>query len=116
VEQILERISEETRADVQGQYIGKYCEFFKSGGKDPATLSAEAIRRFDEKWGTLDLRMEIVPGKKILRNLRSYVNQKWSVSLTDIRIIDEFRAAEIPIDLMELLRTLEEYRAIENAA
>ena len=116
VEEILERISEETRAEVQGQYIGKYCEFFKSGGKDPATLSAEAISRFDEKWGTLDLRMEIVPGKKILRNLRSYVNQKWSVSLTDIRIIDEFRAAEIPVDLMDLLRTLEEYRVIENAA
>ena len=114
IDVILDRITEEIRATVQGQYIGKYCEYFKSGGKDPATLSAEAIRIFDEKWGTLGQRLEIVPGKHVLKNLRNYINQKWSVSLTDIRIIDEFKPAEIPIDLMELLRTLDEYRAIEN--
>ncbi len=116
IDEILNRITEETRAAVQGQYIGKYCDYFKSGGKDPATLSAEAIRRFDEKWASLEQRLEIVPGKKILRNLRSYITQKWSVSLTDIRIIDEFRPAELPDDLMDLLRTLNNYRAIENAA
>lgn len=115
IDDILDRITDEIRAEVQGQYIGKYCAYYKSGGKDPSTLSAEAIRRFDEKWQSLETRLEIVPGKSTLRRLRSHINEKWSVSLTDIRIIDEFRAAEIPTDLMELLRTLDDYRADENA-
>ena len=115
VEEILDRITEDQRANVQGQYIGKYCEYNKSGGKDQATLSSEAISRFDDKWKSLETRLEIVPGKNTLRNLRAYVNEKWSVSITDIRIIDEFLPAEIPSDLMELLKTLEAYRTAANA-
>ena len=116
VEEMLDRITEEVRASVQGQYIGKYCEYYKSSGKDPATLSSEAITIFDEKWRTLDTRLEIVPGKSVLRNLRAYINDKWSVSLTDIRIIDEFRPAEIPNDLLDLLKTLDRYRTVNDAA
>ena len=115
VEEILARITEEDRADVQGQYIGKYCEYNRSSGKDQATLSSEAINRFDEKWSSLETRLKIVPGKHTLRKLRAYISDKWSVSLTDIRIIDEFMPAEIPSDFMELLRTLETYRNADNA-
>ncbi len=57
--------------------------------------------------------MEIVAGKITLRNMRTYINDKWSVSLTDIRIIDEFKPVEIPGDLMELLKTLDAYRVIQ---
>ena len=59
--------------------------------------------------------MEIVPGKDVLRNLRSYVSDRWSISLTDVRIIDEFHRSEIPTDLADLLKTLEEYRVSEKA-
>ena len=116
VEEILTRITDENRSYVQGQYIGKYCEYFKSSGRDAATLSAEAINRLDLKWGVLEQRLELVPGKGVLKKLRDILSKKWSISLTDIRIIDEFRAAEIPGDLMELLRSLESYRLNDNAA
>jgi len=110
LEDILEKITMSLKADVQGQYIGKFCEYNKSCGKDSATLSSEAINRFDSKWKSLETRLEIMPGKKVLRKLRTYVNDKWSVSLTDVKIIDEFLLDEIPSDLKELLLKLEEYR------
>lgn len=111
---ILDRITQEIKTKTQGQYIGKYCVYNKSSGIDQSTLSADAIDRFNNKWQSLDTRLEIVPGKTTLRNLRTYINNKWSVSLTDIRIIDEFKPAEIPSDLMELLKTLDEYRISNN--
>lgn len=114
IEEILENITQGIKTKIQGQYIGKYCEYNKSSGRDQSTLSVEAIERFNDKWQSLDTRLEIVPGKIVLRNIRTYVNEKWSVSLTDIRIIDEFKAAEIPSDLMDLLKNLEVYRLIDN--
>jgi energy-coupling factor transporter ATP-binding protein EcfA2 len=115
IEEILDKITEPTKIKAQGQYIGKYCEYNKSSGKDQATLSSEAISRFDEKWKSLDSRLEIVPGKTTLSTLRKYVNDNWSVSLTDVRIIDEFRAAEIPSDLFQLLRELDSYRTSDES-
>lgn len=110
IDVILDNITMQLKADTQGQYVSKYLEYGKGSGKDTGTLSTEAIKRFEERWATFETRMEIVPGKSVLRNLRGYVNNKWSVSLTDVRIIDEFRPAEIPNDLVELLKTIEEYR------
>ena len=54
--------------------------------------------------------MEIVPGTQMLRNLRTHVYDKWGITLTDVKIIDEFRANEIPDDLRQLLHKLELYR------
>jgi len=110
IDTILDKITTEIKADIQGQYVGKYLEYRRGSGKDPGTLSTEAISRFEDKWKSLDTRMEIVPGKIVLRSLRGYVHDKWSVSLTDVRIIDEFRPAEIPRDLIGLLNVTEKYR------
>lgn len=114
MEDILLQITKEFRTKTQGQYVAKYLEYKKGNAKDPSTLSSEAIARFEQKWDALPSRMEIVPGKEVLRNLRSYVSDKWALSLTDVRIIDEFHRAEIPTDLADLLKTLEEYRVSEQ--
>jgi predicted ATP-dependent endonuclease of OLD family len=114
IEDLLDTISRKKKSVIQGQYIGKFCAHFKSSGKDQGSLSAEAIERFENKWESLDTRMEIVPGKDILRELRTYASEKWSITLTDIRIIDEFSAQEIPTDLRELLFMLDKFRIDAN--
>ncbi|MGH8807326.1 MAG: hypothetical protein ACREX0_05545, partial [Noviherbaspirillum sp.] len=98
-----------------GQCIGKHIEHLKYVGKDTATLSAEAIGRFEKKWADLSTRMEIVPGKQVLKLLRSYVDEKWGITLTDVKIIDEFHHDEIPHDLTRLLHRLEQYRVSTRA-
>lgn len=115
IDVILDKITMEIKASTQGQYVSKYLEYNKGSGKDAGTLSTEAINRFETKWEALDTRVEIVPGKTVLRNLRSYIHSKWSVSLTDVRIIDEFKPIEIPSDLIDLLNTLEAYRKSSNS-
>jgi hypothetical protein len=107
---LLEEITNNHQTSLQGQYIAKYHEFHKPSGKDNAVLSTEALKIFNEKWKNLDSRMEIVCGKDILRELRSTLSSTYSITLTDFKIIDEFRVTEIPSDLEQLLLELEAYR------
>lgn len=110
IREILERITEQERPEIQGQYIARRTNFLKKTGKDPATITTETIHQFDKKWKILDERMEIVPGKQILKMLRDEVQRLYCASLTDVKIIDEFKAREVPKDLVALIEGLESFR------
>ena len=114
IDQLLDELTEKMKTTVQGQYVAKYLNFNKRSKKDKATLSTEIIKRFEEKWTSLATRMEIVPGKKVLSALRTRLHEKCSVSLTDIKIIDEFQPEEIPNDLMCLLGKLDSFRKLKG--
>ena len=107
----LESVTDELKAECSGQYIGRYCEYFKSSGRDHATLATEALNIFEGKWSCIESRMEIVSGKAVLRALRERLQAGHSITLTDWRIVDCYRKDEIPEDLVMLLRRLEEFRS-----
>lgn len=107
---LLEEITNRFQVTLQGQYIAKYFEFHRSSGKDNAVLNTEALQFFSTKWMDLGSRMEIVCGKDVLREFRAMMSSQHSITLTDFKIIDEFRVSEIPSDLAELLSGLEQYR------
>jgi hypothetical protein len=52
----------------------------------------------------------IVPGKGVLQKFRDVAQRRWQVSLTDIRIIDQFNATDMPSGLVTLLTELESFR------
>jgi len=110
--EVMDTISLQHKTSVQSQYLSKYTQYHKNSGNsaDQATLTAEALRRFEVQWNDLNTRMVIVSGKKMLADLRSYLSKKYSITLTDIRIIDEFIEDEIPQDLKTLITRLEEFR------
>ncbi|QLE39146.1 hypothetical protein FD723_00560 [Nostoc sp. C052] len=108
--EILQRITEQEKTNIQAQYIARRNDFLKNTGKDSATITTETILRFEAKWKNLDERMEIVSGKHILRILRDEVQKLYSVNLTDIKIIDEFTRKEVPDDLSDLIEKLEIFR------
>lgn len=112
IEDILNQISSHYKIELQGQYIGKYVEYMKSIGcsDDPSTLTSKALHNFENQWNDIDNKMKIVGGKQVLKDIRSYVSEKWSVTLTDIRIVDEFKESEIPEDMKNLIQMLETYR------
>jgi hypothetical protein len=111
VNDILKRITENEKTNIQAQYIARRNDFLKGTGKDTATITTETIIRFEAKWKNIDERMEIVPGKQILRMLRDEVQKLYSINLTDIKIVDEFTRAEIPDNLAVLIKKLEIFRA-----
>lgn len=115
VRQILADITAPMKANVQGQYIAKRAMFFSKARQDQATTTSETIHWFDDRWGSVETRLSIVPGKDVLQKLREVIQQRWQVNLTDIRIIDEFRPDEIADDLRDLLKGLEAFRTSQLA-
>lgn len=110
VDEILLSITEETKSMLQSQYLARRSEFLRDRGIDVATINQETIKNFENKWSALSTRLEIVSGKEILRKLRNRVDEMYGISLSDIRIIDEFRREEIPSDLVELSEHLDRIR------
>ena len=114
VSEYLEDITTKEKSSIQAQYIARRLDYFRSSGKDSSTISQGAIDEFERIWKDLKSRMDIVPGKSILRALRDGVQSDYGVNLTDIQIVDEFEESEIPLDLKELVYELEEFRKSET--
>ena len=106
----LESIPDEYKSDIVAQIIGKRLDFIRSTGKDISTVTREVLDYIENMWMDLETRLVLVPGKKVLRRLRENLQTHYSINLTDIRIIDEFRSDEIPQDLTRLLLNLNEFR------
>ena len=104
-------ITDPLRADCSGQYVAGYCRFHRHSGKDDATVASAATATFDQKWARLGTRLEIVPGKRVLSELRTWLQLEYDVTMTDYQILDAFRREDVAADLADLLVTLDTFRA-----
>jgi energy-coupling factor transporter ATP-binding protein EcfA2 len=107
---LLQEITDSLRDEVQSQFIARRTTYLRSSGKDVADLTRETLAWFTPQWGDLSLRLQIVPGKEVLRVLREKVQALLNVSISDARIVDAFHRHEIPPDLEELIRGIERFR------
>ena len=110
IEELLFEVTNPMKADVMGQYVQNRVEFLKSSRRHATTITSETIGWFELKWSDIDSRMEIVPGKKTLSALRTILQERYSIGITDGRIIGAIRPEEIPSDLSDMLRELEGFR------
>jgi AAA domain, putative AbiEii toxin, Type IV TA system len=114
IEELLMELTEDMHDDAEVQCVDKYTRYAKSIKKDKldgSTMMKSALQTFRSKWKSPSTRFDLVSGKEALRRLRERISKDYSVSLTDARIIDAMRAEEMPSDLVQLLRDLEDFRA-----
>ena len=74
---VLDSVTESLREDAESQYLARFLEYGAKArrGVDPSTLSKEALQRFRSSWDTLDGRLRIVPGKKVLRRVNTALQE-----------------------------------------
>jgi energy-coupling factor transporter ATP-binding protein EcfA2 len=108
---VLDRITNKFRSEAQGQYISKRNLFFRNVKRDPALITTETIQQFEIQWADLYRRVAIVPGKEVLCAFREYVHAEYGITLTDYRIINEFKREEIPTDMKQLISDLDLFRS-----
>ena len=113
--QVLDKITQGEKAGLQAQYIAKRVEYLSKSRKDTSTITRETIDMFEEKWVDVNKRMDIVAGKQTLGALVSFVQHKYGVNLTPAKIIEAFGTAEVPADLVRLLRELDSFRSANPA-
>ena len=110
IREILDLATRNLKTKCSSQYIDQYCSFFKNSGKDNTTLISDALNIFEDKWSDLELRLEIVPGKIVLKAVREQIQKDYGVTLTVIRIINAHTKDEVPHDLVKLICQLDKYR------
>ena len=110
--ELLKEITEPFKTTFLGQYLSKRINFMKANitHNDDATLHQETLEMFETKWQNIETRMEVIKGSEILSILREKIQEIYGVTLTDYRIIDEYKIEEIPIEIKKLLKNLEYFR------
>lgn len=106
----LEAITDATREHVTSQLVAKRLDYKKAKGVNASTITNEVLEMVGSKWNSLETRIALVPGDEVLGKFRKRVQEEYSVNISDIKIIDEFRTDEIPTDLAKLLLDLNDFR------
>ena len=114
---LLRKATDKFREDAQAQYLARRLDYDDRLGrsKDRATVTKEMIEWFTKEWSHLDTRACIAPGKRALAEFRRLVQEAYSISLSDHRIISGFTRADLPSDLKGMLFDLEAFRQTEPA-
>lgn len=72
---------------------------------DPKTLYKETSTIFEEQWEDQSRRFSLVPGKKVLKEIRKYFQDEKSITLTDNVLVDLFIKAPDD-DFLKLIKNL----------
>lgn len=96
----------EIRNTVKYQVLPKYREELDNK-LDSSTKERKAEERFNQEWSDEDWRIRNCPGKEVLKGLRKWCKDNYSVTLTDSTIIMALQ--QCPDDLRDIIGKLQEY-------
>jgi hypothetical protein len=110
VQAMIAGISDEMKSSVLSQHISNRMRHFDNRtSKDPATVAQEAISLLDGDWKDSARRLMVVPGKQLLANLNSKLQETYGVSITASQIVRNLTLDEVPADLMAVLQALNNF-------
>jgi energy-coupling factor transporter ATP-binding protein EcfA2 len=107
---ILDEITIPMKDDVLSQLMARRHEFLLPKGQDPSRLYKDMLAPFERRWADLGTRLSLVPGKEVLGQFRQHIQDAYSVTLTDARIVEAINRDDVPEDLRALLESLETFR------
>ncbi|MBB3559349.1 hypothetical protein FHX06_000646 [Rhizobium sp. BK512] len=81
-------------------------EVGRGSKKDIATVSAAEEEDFTKSWLYEEFKRKVVPGKAVFSDIAGKVQEKFAVTLTPARIIDELRAGDIDPEMFEILHDI----------
>jgi hypothetical protein len=110
IREMLDRVTSLLKTAVQAQYVGKRVDYLRHSRRDSSQIVAETSSLFESRWNNLDSRLTIIPGKEVLRSLRSEIQGAYGITLTDQKIVSNMPPDEIASDLVELVRALDRFR------
>ena len=107
--ELLTEITDLMKHDTQSQLVERRVDFERGSRKDRATIAKPALAEFDERWSSLEGRLEMVAGKKAVARLNTVLKERYGIQLTPKRIIPLFEVAEVPLEMRTVLRKLDSF-------
>lgn len=112
--ELIMELSELFKDECQSQYIAHKLNFLTKSSKDAATIAKETIQNFNMKWSNIQTRLQILPGKKTLKSIRNYIQNKYNISISDVKIVNEMKKNNINIELKDLFEKIVEFENLTN--
>jgi hypothetical protein len=112
---LLISLTEPMRHRIQARYLARRRNFEQSrrSGRDDSTIEEQLLAEFDGDWTDDQIRMLIVPGKETLSTLNSYLQKKYSISLSLTLIVESFHREEVPEEMVQLLHGIDGFRQMD---
>lgn len=108
--ELFREITDSLKDEVQSQIIARRVNYLLKSRKDIADITRDALAWFSPRWNDMNERASLVPGKTVLSLMRERIQATLGISITEANIVDSMHRDEIPNDLVQLLRKLDEYR------
>lgn len=111
VDEIIDEIAIEAKADVFGKFSAKAFEQLKATNPswDPATINTLAHKIFEQRWSVSTDRLRMIPGKKVLAKVNECLQAQYAVSVTPKAIVSAMVESEIDAGMRELVAALEQF-------
>ena len=112
--ELLETETEKMKNDVIGHYISARIEELKISdpGLDSSTMNKTAVSEFDELWKTLDGRLQIVPGKAMLKNVNIRLQGEIGISISPFTIASCMSRNYVSDEIQAMLKELNNFSQI----
>jgi energy-coupling factor transporter ATP-binding protein EcfA2 len=112
INELILQFTDKMKADIYGQFSSHRWKVIKlqQEGVDNSTINKQLMVEFEAVWNDYDLRLRMVPGKKLLAMLNIHLTEKYSISLTPSFIIGTHKKSEIPEEMFSLLTKIDKFR------
>jgi predicted ATPase len=100
---------ERFREEAQTEMLARFTAFTVRSGTalDYASIAAKFTSEFERRWSEPGGPEAMVPGKKVLSNLSSLLQDELGVTVTDIQVCSQLKQESVPTDVKALLKMLD---------
>lgn len=103
--------AEERKSYIAGQNLTLFRKFEKS--RNPSeheeVITQKAYEWMESRWVDEDSRLCLLPGKEALGAFNNFLQEKYKINITITSVIDSLSDAEIPREMKEIIRKIEEF-------
>ncbi|MGO9789113.1 MAG: hypothetical protein ACLP8S_06195 [Solirubrobacteraceae bacterium] len=108
VENLIMSLAQELRDQAVDRASQRYSDDrLRLDGRRPRNVSEQNVAARDliaANWDDLNGRLRVVPGKTLLRTLRSHIQDLYGVNFGNERLAESFSREEIPAEIVEALQ------------
>jgi hypothetical protein len=107
----LSEYCDQKKSYVAGQSLESKRRFERQNGSSQheSKITELAFEEFEKSWNDAEIRLNLIPGKEAISAVNKFAQDSYDVSITPIAIVDAMTAAEIPMEMLELVELLKEF-------
>jgi energy-coupling factor transporter ATP-binding protein EcfA2 len=109
-EDLLRNVSEDFREEVAALYVGARLQSQSTRGQTDGVSAADLSQEFARRWEALDVRLGLVPGKRVFSRFLDECQDRFGFSLSTTAVLQVFKTGDVNFEISSLLRDLEAFR------